>query len=106
MLYEVITERRMLYGEKFESNNSAFTIRKRRKPVLLPGAGTPVKYAFSFNNMNALANQYSKSLSVELNADKGTILILSMNGFVPMQICDYLNNVITSYSIHYTKLYE
>lgn len=91
------SERRMLYGEKFESNNSAFTIRKRRKPVLLPGAGTPVKYAFSFNNMNALANQYSKSLSVELNADKGTILILSMNGFVPMQICDYLNKLAEVY---------
>lgn len=51
------------------------------------------KYSFKYNDVNILAKKYSNGLSVDVNAEKGSILSLSLNGFVPGKIANYLNKL-------------
>jgi tyrosine-protein kinase Etk/Wzc len=83
----------MNFGEKFEHGPFHFTLRLK-DPINYKFAELSVKkYIFKLNNINNLANQYRQALNVEVNDEKGAILTLGMQGFVPEQLSDYLNKL-------------
>jgi tyrosine-protein kinase Etk/Wzc len=53
----------------------------------------PQKYYFYFNDIHSLSNAYRSRLNVDVNAERGSILTLSISGTVPEQISDYLNKL-------------
>ena len=81
------------FGEKFTSIDFNFTILLRDPVAFNPDALSSDRYYFVFNNQNAQANQYRKSLIVTVNDEKGSILTLSIKGFVSEQVSDYLNKL-------------
>lgn len=85
--------RRMKFGEKFEHESFHFTVFQRDSLNFNYNNLTNKKYYFIINSINNLANQYRSSLNVEVNNEKGAILSLSMQGFVPQQLTDYLNKL-------------
>lgn len=80
------------YGEKFESD--IFNFKLVKSPF---GSSGYSEYTFRFNNTHALVNQYRGKLNIEANSEKGSVLILSMSGFVPEQEADYLNKLMEVY---------
>jgi capsular exopolysaccharide synthesis family protein len=87
------TDKIWKFGERFERSNSAFMVQLRNPDNFIFDDLIIYKYFFSINSINSQANRYSRSLGVEVNAEKGSILSLNMTGFVPLQITDYLNKL-------------
>ncbi len=81
------------FGELIDFNDFAFAILLRDKEDFIFEPQRSNKFLYSFENLNGQAKAYSNSLDVEVNAEKGSILSLSMSGFVPQQITDYLNKL-------------
>jgi tyrosine-protein kinase Etk/Wzc len=48
---------------------------------------------FILNDIHSLSNAYRSRLNVDVNAERGSILTLSISGTVPEQISDYLNKL-------------
>jgi tyrosine-protein kinase Etk/Wzc len=87
--YEIT--RKLKFGEKFKNNDFSFSIVKGDSSIL-DMLNLTNKYYFAFNNINVLANQYKNKLVIRPNDERvGSILTLSLQGFVPQQIADYLN---------------
>src|SRR5512145_2628047 len=83
--------REMYFGQKFEHESFNFTILPRTPESLKNLENFPLKYYFVIHELNGLVNLYRGGLNVEVNDEKGSILILSMTGPNKEQICDYLN---------------
>lgn len=81
------------FGELIAFEDFAFTIMLNQEVDYKYNAQHSNKYYFTFGDINTLAKKYSNSLNVEVNAEKGSILLLKMTGFVPQQITDYLNKL-------------
>jgi capsular exopolysaccharide synthesis family protein len=81
------------FGEKIVKNGLACRIILRSESDYVFEPQQSNKYFFTINSINAQAKNYSNALSVEVNAEKGSILTLSIAGFVPQQIADYLNKL-------------
>ena len=81
------------FGEKFDRGDYAFTIYLNKPEEYNFNPNESNKYYFTFRKINSLAKEYSNSLSIEVNDEKGSILILSLSGFVPEQVTDYLNRL-------------
>jgi capsular exopolysaccharide synthesis family protein len=90
-IYDI--NRELRFGEKFTSANFNFTLLLRDPATFNSGALASARYYFVFNSVNAQANQYRSALNVEVNDEKGSILTLSMKGFVREQVSDYLNKL-------------
>lgn len=81
------------FGELIAFEDFAFTIILNQELDYKYNPQHSNKYYFTFGDINTLAKKYSNSLNVEVNAEKGSILLLKMTGFVPQQITDYLNKL-------------
>jgi capsular exopolysaccharide synthesis family protein len=87
----------MEFGEPFKWKSTIFRVELRHPESYVFRINASNKYYFHFNDLNSQAIHYSNALSVEVNAEKGSILSLSMSGFVPNQITDYLNKLCEIY---------
>lgn len=85
------------FGEKFENETFGFTLNVRNPDKFDAKSVYQRKYYFMNNNINSLSKQYRQALNVEVNNEKGAILTLGMQGFVPEQIADYLNKLMDVY---------
>ena len=86
-----------LFGEVIKIGDNNFKVILREPESYSYNSQRSNKYYFTVNNMNSLARAYSNVLEVNVNADKGSILTLSMSGLVPGQITDYLNKLAEVY---------
>ena len=84
---------KLKFGEDFVKTGIAFKIVLKDPENYSETLLNTNKYYFAINNIHAQANHYSAKLGVQVNDDKGSILTLTMTGFVPMQITDYLNKL-------------
>jgi capsular exopolysaccharide synthesis family protein len=85
------------FGDTIKSREFAFIITLNDPINYKYYSQSSNKYYFRFNDINRQAKTYSTSLSVEVNSEKGSILTLSISGFVPSQIADYLNKLCEIY---------
>jgi len=83
----------MHFGEKFSNPHFNFTIKLRDPERFHFENLSSFKYYFIITDINALANSYKTNLKVEVNNEKGSILMLSITGHVSEQISDYLNKL-------------
>lgn len=81
------------FGKKFEHNDFNFTIVLKDPENGSTLRNESNKYSFIIHDINSLALSYQKKLSVEVNDEKGSILALKLQGFVPNQLSDYLNKL-------------
>jgi tyrosine-protein kinase Etk/Wzc len=86
-------KRTLQFGESFNSEIFKFKIELRSPNTFAFNDNTSNKYFFYFNNINSLAKQYRGKLNINVNDDKGSILNLKMNGFVPQKMAAYLNKL-------------
>ncbi|HAN19006.1 MAG: hypothetical protein A2X13_11575 [Bacteroidetes bacterium GWC2_33_15] len=85
------------FGESFDSDIFKFKIDLRKPESFVYDKNQSNKYYFFLNEINSLAKNYRNRLNIEVNDKKGTILNLSITGFVPEQIADYLNTLSNVY---------
>ena len=85
------------FGQVISLKKSSLQITLREPQDYIFDVQRSNKYYFTINDINSLVKNYSNSLEVEVNADKGSILTLRMSGFVPDKISDYLNKLCEIY---------
>ena len=85
-------KKKLKFGETFESDIFKFRI-VLRNPNYAYDENNSNKYYFFFNNINSLANQYRSRLNIGVNDEKGSILTLSIRGYVPDKMATYLNKL-------------
>ncbi len=85
------------FGEKINLDIGAFTIFRKKVGDYKPLVMKSNKYFFTINNMNQLTKNYKKAIKVDVNAEKGSVLTLSINGLVPSKITTYLNKLCEVY---------
>jgi tyrosine-protein kinase Etk/Wzc len=83
----------MRFGEKFDHEFFHFNVYLRDPEHFRFDEQVVHKFYFYMNDINSLTKQYRQGLNVEVNDEKGAILTLSMQGFVPSQLADYLNKL-------------
>ncbi|MCD6202411.1 MAG: polysaccharide biosynthesis tyrosine autokinase [Bacteroidales bacterium] len=81
------------YGDPFINENFSFRLFLRNPETFDPEEQLSNKYYFVINDLNSLTNQYKGKLSITVNDKKGSILILTTQGQVAQQECDYLNKL-------------
>lgn len=86
-------KKELLFGQYFENNGIRFKLELRDPKNYFYNPQHSNKYYFVFNNINSLVNEYKNKLEVTVNDEKGSILLLSIDGFVPEKISDYLNKL-------------
>jgi capsular exopolysaccharide synthesis family protein len=86
-------KRTLKFGETFDSEIFKFKIELQNPNTFSFDESTSNKYFFYFNSINALAKQYRGKLNIDVNDEKGSILNLKLNGFVPEQMAAYLNKL-------------
>ncbi len=87
------TDTVLRYGEPFVNDNFSFRLFLRNPETFNPEDQLSNKYYFVINDLNSLTNQYKGKLSITVNDKKGSILILTTQGPVAQQECDYLNKL-------------
>ncbi len=83
----------MRFGDLFRNDFFAFRIYLRDPDNYDPEEQMSNKYYFIINDINGLTNGYKGKLNITVNDKKGSILILTMQGPVAEQECDYLNKL-------------
>ncbi len=73
------------FGEPFINNNYAFVIQKRDSSF------GHIEYSFTIKDNVQLANQYKNKLNAEPLSEESTVINLSINGYVPEKLVNYLN---------------
>ncbi|MCK5029260.1 MAG: polysaccharide biosynthesis tyrosine autokinase [Bacteroidales bacterium] len=86
-------KRKMLFGEMFEAETFRFKIEFRDEENFEFDENASNKYFFRFSDINALSKAYRAKLNIDVNDEKGSILNLSLNGFVPEKMATYLNKL-------------
>ncbi len=81
------------FGELYKSSDFNFTVFLRKPKDYDKNYWTSSNTYFRIMDINRLAKRYQGRLNVQVNAEKGSILSLSMTGFVKQQIADYLNKL-------------
>ncbi len=81
------------FGDQFINDNFSFRIHLRNPGSFNPQEQLSNKYYFIINDLNSLTNRYKGKLSITVNDKKGSILILTTQGPVAQQECDYLNQL-------------
>lgn len=83
----------LAFGEKFKSADFDFTVYRNPDQTI-----TSYKsYSFYFSDFNSLVNDYRNKVGIETNDKKGTVLTLSIGGFVAQKEADYLNMLMQEY---------
>lgn len=85
--------RKMKFGESFVSDMFRFKIELRNPATFEFNDDGSNKYMFVFHDINSLAKVYRTKLNIDVNDEKGSILNLKINGFVPEQMAAYLNKL-------------
>ena len=83
---------KLLFNQKYESNNYAFTVTKND---IFNEESIQETYIIRVNNYNRLTKQYLKDLQVEASFRKGTIIDLTSRGTVPEKVVNFLNTLIS-----------
>jgi len=81
------------YGDPFINESFSFRLFLRNPETFDPEEQLSNKYYFVINDLKALTNQYKGKLNITVNDKKGSILILTTQGQVAQQECDYLNKL-------------
>ena len=92
-LHEVDTV--ICFGDTFENDIFKFKV-LIRNPERFHDE-TPGEYDVTINSHSALVNKYRNGVSVEQSDKKSTILIITATGFMPDEVCDYLNKLTEVY---------
>ena len=87
----------LFFGENFRSEPFNFKIELRDAGNFMYKKEESNKYYFKINTVNGLTNRYKNKLNIDVNDEKGSILFLSMTGFVAQQTADYLNKIMEVY---------
>ena len=90
-------EYRGYFGEQLEMDRCEFTLNLRNPGQFRYVPSQSNYYYFIVNDKNSLIKQYSRMVELVLNDEKGTVLTLSMKGYVPEQMADYLNTLSSVY---------
>lgn len=86
-------QKEMKFGEQFEHESFNFNIKLRNPSGFKPDENNSNKYYFIINDLNSLTNAYKGKLGITVNDKKGSILTLTVSGFVAEQEADYLNKL-------------
>jgi tyrosine-protein kinase Etk/Wzc len=81
------------FGDPFENESFKFKIIKNENIDSVYNKTSSNKYLFKFQNINNLAKIYRAKLNIDVNDEKGSILNLKLNGFVPEKMATYLNKL-------------
>ncbi len=92
-------EKKLKFGQKFESEYFNFKIVKNEKLNIDYKQLIGDEYYFYKNNINSLVKSYQGSLNVDLRSPNSSILWLWVDGSVPERIVDYLNKLTEVYLI-------
>ncbi|MCB8999468.1 MAG: polysaccharide biosynthesis tyrosine autokinase [Bacteroidales bacterium] len=85
------------FGEPFNSRPFNFTI-KLKDPEHFSPEDAYNKYYFKFNSKSTLINNFRGRLGIYTNDQKrGSVLFLTLSGYNPQQISDYLNALMQVY---------
>ena len=91
--YEIDTV--MNFGDTFENARFKFVVVIRNpERVNYESLG---EYDVTINSHSGLVNKYRNGVSVAQSDKKSTILILTATGFMPDEVCDYLNKLTEVY---------
>jgi capsular exopolysaccharide synthesis family protein len=85
--------KKLKFGEVFSSETFKFKVKLRYPETFDFKEGNSNKYFFKFQSKNSLANSYRNKLNIGVNDEKGSILNLKINGFVPEKMAAYLNKL-------------
>jgi tyrosine-protein kinase Etk/Wzc len=89
-------DKTLSFGERFNEKGFDFTIIPNPEVFSFdPNASN--RYYFFFVSSVALANQYRGKLSISPIEEEGTLITLTVSGFVPEQEADYLNKLMKIY---------
>ncbi len=86
-------KKRLKFGETFENESFKFKLTLRDQENFEVRENTSNKYYFYFRDINSLANAYRGKLSIDVNDEKGSILMLNLTGFVTEKMATYLNKL-------------
>lgn len=86
-------KQKLKFGEIFENESFKFRIDLRHPQEFIFDDNNSNKYFFRFQDINAMAKAYRTKLNIDVNDEKGSILNLNLNGFVPEQMAAYLNKL-------------
>lgn len=86
-------KRKLKFGETFDSEIFKFKILLSNPETFVFDKTNSNKYYFRFHDINSLAKQYRAKLNLDVNDEKGSILRLKLNGFVPEKMAVYLNKL-------------
>ncbi len=86
-------KRKLKFGETFDSEILKFKILLSNPETFVFDKTNSNKYYFRFHDINSLAKQYRAKLNLDVNDEKGSILMLKLNGFVPEKMAVYLNKL-------------
>ncbi|MCD4832921.1 MAG: polysaccharide biosynthesis tyrosine autokinase [Bacteroidales bacterium] len=86
-------KRKLKFGETFDSEIFKFKILLSNPETFVFDKTSSNKYYFRFHDINSLAKQYRAKLNLDVNDEKGSILMLKLNGFVPEKMAVYLNKL-------------
>lgn len=86
-------KRKLKFGEIFDSEIFKFKILLSNPETFVFDKTNSNKYYFRFHDINSLAKQYRAKLNLDVNDEKGSILMLKLNGFVPEKMAVYLNKL-------------
>ena len=86
-------KKELAFGEKFQNNDFSFKIVLSDPENFMFNPDASNKYYFFFNDINSLAKQYRGKLNIESNDERGSVLTLRINGFVPEKMAAYLNKL-------------
>ena len=90
---EMDIRREMKYGEQFIHEAFNFNIELRDPESFETREKASNKYYFIINDFNSLTNAYKGKLGITVNDKKGSILILTTQGYVAQQEADFLNKL-------------
>ena len=90
-------KKELQFGEKFTNDDFSFRIVRTDPENFMFNPDASNKYYFYFNDINSLAKQYRGKLNVETNDERGSVLTLRINGFVPEKMAAYLNKLSQMY---------
>lgn len=86
-------QKKLHFGETFENEAFKFSVIKNPKLDSVYKKSSSNKYYFKFQEINALTKAYRAKLNIDVNDEKGSILMLKLNGFVPEKMAAYLNKL-------------
>lgn len=94
---DINLSRTLEFGQRFNEAGFNFRIEKRYPGQKIKINGKSNSYYFYFTDPAKLANVYRSKLSVVPKDKDGSLVTLSVSGFVPEQEADYLNTLMSVY---------